>query len=177
MRFPCLFLALFLVVTGCRQQLPGAEAPPEITTLILVRHAEKADDGTDDPPLTAAGEARARHLAFVLEEAGIAAIYSTPFERNRATAAPLASRLGLPVDSYDPNRKAREFLEEVRQKHAGQKILAVGHSNTVPAMLNALSGSEEYADLAHDAYDDLYVVELIGEAFRILHLKYTPPAK
>ncbi len=147
----------------------------KITTIILVRHAEKADDGTDDPPLTTAGEARAQHLSFMLQQSGIKAIYSTPFKRNQATAAPLASRLGLPVEIYDPDRNVVDFLDEARLKNAGQKILIVGHSNTVPAMLNALSGSDTYDNLAENAYNDLFVVERAGEAHRILHLKYSPP--
>lgn len=168
-------LLAFILLAACEQQQPVEEKPAEITTFILVRHAEKADDGTDDPPLTASGEARAQHLSFILQQSGVTAIYSTPFKRNQATAAPLASRLGLPVEAYDPNRNVTDFLNETRQKHAGQKVLITGHSNTVPAMLNALSGSNNYTDLAENAYDDLFVVELAGEANSILHLKYTPP--
>ncbi|MCO6480839.1 MAG: histidine phosphatase family protein [Phaeodactylibacter sp.] len=170
------WLSVFLLLSACEQQQQVQETPAKITTFILVRHAEKADDGTDDPPLTTAGEARAQHLSFMLQQSGITAIYSTPFKRNQATAAPLANRLGMSVNIYGSNRKIADFLDEVRAKHTGEKVLIIGHSNTVPVMLNALSGSNEYSGLAENAYDDLFVVEVTGEKHSVLHLKYSPPA-
>ena len=52
-----------------------------------------------DPPLTEAGEARAALLARMFGDARLAgnidAIYVSPAQRSRLTAAPLAARLGL----------------------------------------------------------------------------------
>ena len=70
----------------------GAEAP---VTVLLVRHAEKAAGGSDDPPLSPAGEARARVLAHVAGSAGVSAIYHTQYKRTQQTVAPLAAKLGL----------------------------------------------------------------------------------
>src|SRR4051812_14663267 len=74
--------AVFLLCAGT-----AAEATP---TLFLVRHAEKASDGGNDPGLSAAGQQRAQALARMLKDAGIAAIFTTEFKRTQATAAPLA---------------------------------------------------------------------------------------
>ena len=55
---------------------------PRVTTVILVRHAEKATEGmANDPPLSAAGVGRAKELARVLAGTKLAAIYTTPYER------------------------------------------------------------------------------------------------
>ena len=44
---------------------------PTNTTVLLVRHAEKADVAGADPPLSPAGEARAQNLIAVAGDAGV----------------------------------------------------------------------------------------------------------
>ena len=49
----------------------------DATTFILVRHAEKAQDGTKNPPLNEAGKVRANELAEMLSNQSVEALYST----------------------------------------------------------------------------------------------------
>src|SRR6266446_2098902 len=64
------------------------------STILIVRHAEKAD-ATKDPDLSEAGRARSEGLAKTLRDANITAIYATEFKRTQQTAAPLAKALGI----------------------------------------------------------------------------------
>lgn len=78
-----------------------------MTTFLLVRHA------TTDPVgrwlagrapgvhLNLEGRAQARWLAERLAGSPVAAVYSSPLERARETAAALAERAGLPVATCD----------------------------------------------------------------------------
>jgi broad specificity phosphatase PhoE len=110
------------------------------TTFVLVRHAEKADDGSKDPPLSAAGEARARTLAASLEAASLRAAYATGYRRTQATAMPSAQAHALQVVTYDATRPAADFATQLRHDHHDGTVLVVGHSNTVPALAAALCG-------------------------------------
>lgn len=69
--------------------------------LLLIRHAEPVKivdaDGPADPPLAERGFAQAERLAGYLAEEPLGAVWSSPLQRARQTAAPLASALGVEV--------------------------------------------------------------------------------
>jgi phosphohistidine phosphatase SixA/YHS domain-containing protein len=142
-----------------------------VTTIILVRHAEKQKDGSENPTLTNEGIVRAIQLAYILREEKVAAVFSTDYERTLKTAEPTAEFHELPVQKYLPQNQTL-FLENVLQRYRGKTVLIVGHSNTVPAMLDILTG-ENYWKIKDYMYNDLFIVNTIrkGEG-RTLHLKY-----
>jgi 2,3-bisphosphoglycerate-dependent phosphoglycerate mutase len=132
------------------------------TTVILVRHAEKVTEGSPaDPALTDAGRSRAAELVHVLRDAGIDAIYTTPFVRTRTTAAPLAETLKL--QAVETKAGAEEMVARIRREHAGETVLVVGHSNSTPALARAF-GIEAVPDIA-DAweFDNLFVITFRGD--------------
>lgn len=149
-------ICLLAFVSAC--QMNPATSEEQSTQYFLVRHAEKGQDDPKDPSLTAFGEARAQLLADELSNAGISAIYSTGYKRTQQTAQPLADRLGVPVLTYDAKRDLTEFLQEVQMNHAGEKVLIVGHSNTVPNMANILTGTESYQQFDDADYNHLIIV-------------------
>src|SRR3954471_10592172 len=65
--------------------------------VIVVRHAEKADQ-SDDAALSGEGKARAKALADLLRGAGVTHIITSEYRRTRETAAPLARALGLTAE-------------------------------------------------------------------------------
>ena len=129
-------LILLCLLAGCRS-LPD---PTEGTTFVLVRHAEKATDDPKDPSLTPAGMRRADRLASSLHRRALVAVYATPLRRAQATAAPVARDHGLEVTTYDAATPPAEFAQRLRGAHAAGTVLVVGHSNTVPAIAQALCG-------------------------------------
>jgi len=151
-------LVLFFGLLGATVE--PAEGP---TTVVVVRHAERADVADRDPPLSAEGAARAEALAEALADAGVSAIYATPYRRTRDTAAPLARRLGLEIRETAVEggieAHAREVARRAAAENPGGVALVVGHSNTVPAIVSALTGLEIPA-LSEDAYGDLFIVQV-----------------
>ena len=135
------FFRTFLWVLALATTLVACSTTPASTgsvSFVVVRHAEKADDGSKDPPLSAAGEARARKLAASLEAAPLRAAYATGYRRTQGTAAPAAQAHRLKVATYDAARPAAEFATQLRREHRDGTVLVVGHSNTAPAIAAAL---------------------------------------
>jgi len=131
-------------------------APLEV---FLVRHAEKTKD-KDDPALTIAGQKRAQILADMLQDAGITHIHSSDYRRTRDTAAPLAQRLDIPVQIYDP-RALIPFAEILMTQ--GGKHLVVGHSNTTPQLTWLLGGEGGTPIIEATEYDRLYIVTALPD--------------
>ncbi len=161
---PALLLALLLApALAALSGEPPGQAPaagPGATTVVLVRHAEKADS-SQDPALSAAGQRRAEALAAALDGAEVGAVYVSQFRRTRLTAGPLLGRLGLAAQERpvgdDVAASARELATEVLTRQAGKTVLIVGHSNTVPEMVKAFSGLT-VAPIADSEFDHLFVL-------------------
>ena len=146
------------------------------TTVIVIRHAERELNGGQDPPLTAAGEARAAQLARMFgNRAGpgqVSAIYISPLVRSRMTAAPLAAALGItPVEM--PADDPRALVRRVLKDNAGGRVLVIGHADTVPQIVALLAGSPAGPALGDTEYGTLYIVSVprIGRA-NVLRLNY-----
>lgn len=174
-----LTLFLFFAVAASATGLQDSTEQNLLTTVILVRHAEKVLIGPLDAELTADGKARAADLAYLLRHVELKAIYSTPFKRTRFTARPTASAKDIEIKLYDP--RSSKFLGQVLKDHAGESVLIVGHSNTIPAMANELTGQKLYSDLEDSIYDNLFIVSVteMGKAVvtRIRFGKPTPERK
>ena len=127
-----------------------------ITKIILLRHAEKVLDGSSNPELTIKGEERAKKLAFLLEDIKIDKIFATPFIRTENTVAILASSKGLTIAKYDS--KDQNFATSLLEKGKDQTIVVVGHSNSIPFLVNKLIGKNSYKELSENEYGKLWVL-------------------
>ena len=141
-------------------------------TYYLVRHAEKQQDGTNNPHLTEQGHERAKLLAKQLKAAEITKIYSSDYHRTLETAEPLAQALGVDVVLYDPSA-LKPFAQSLKQETG--TILIVGHSNTTPPLATLLSG-KDVDPIADNEYDNLYQIVLIGEQSKLTRFKIFPVA-
>src|SRR6202165_1501317 len=106
-----------------------------VTTVILIRHAEKViDPNNPDVDLSPAGQARAQELVRMFGDTGISAIYATQYKRTQQTVKPLADKLGLPVVQVN-SKSTAELVTQIRSKHTGQIVFIAGHNSTVPEIV------------------------------------------
>jgi len=151
------------------------------TTVIFVRHAEKAAEPAGDPGLSEAGKHRAAELARQLVDSdvvpglGVDAVFSTPFRRTEETAKPVADALGLTINAYDA-ADTELFIEELVKEYKGKIILVVGHSNTVPEMIGNMGASKKVPPIAENEYDNIYLVSIpwFGKT-KTIRLRYGEP--
>jgi len=165
---PLLFsLLLALPAAG-----PAAARPPH-TILYLVRHAEKdPTPGLTDPPLTAAGEARAQLLAQRLARRKPAALFTTNPRRARATLAPLAQATGLVPEVYDAKEPAA-LAARLSHDFGGQTVVVVGHSNTLLPLLAALGVAPLPSEIRDEEYNYLFKVDLRpGQPAKLIMSRY-----
>lgn len=141
------------------------------TTLIISRHAETSGLGSN-PNLSAAGMERANELARILKPNKLNQVYSSNFNRTIQTATPAANNNSLSPIIYDPNNQA-DWIQNVIQNNKNKNVLILGHSNTVPALLNILTGSNQYTLIPDTEYNNLFIVVLSekGKA-NVIHMKY-----
>jgi broad specificity phosphatase PhoE len=143
-----------------------------LTTVILVRHAEKnIEPNNPDPDLTPGGQERARELARMFGRAGVNAIYATQYKRTQQTVKPLADRTGVAARLVDAKQTA-QLAKEILTNHRGQTIFVAGHNNTVPQIIEALGG-DALPDIPESEYDNLFIVIIYrsGKA-KVIKLKY-----
>ena len=123
--------------------IPSAGAAQDGPSLVvLVRHAERAAEPADDPPLTEFGRARAAALAAAVAHAPPSAIIVSSRKRTMETAAPTATKFGVTptVVALEGGTAAHiAAVAEAVRKQRGV-VLVVGHSNTIPAIVKALGG-------------------------------------
>ncbi|UCC24006.1 MAG: histidine phosphatase family protein [Gemmatimonadales bacterium] len=151
-----LALLLFLAGPGSGQDQGRADPEGGASVVYLVRHAERATDDPQDPTLSAAGEARARELARLLADAPLTRVFTTDYRRTVATATPTAEDHGLTLEIYDPRGEGMVRIAELLRSTPGHHLV-VGHSNTTPALVEALGG-DPVGSIDEMEYDRVYLV-------------------
>jgi hypothetical protein len=160
---------------------PVLSLPGTTTTIIMIRHAERAKE-PGESALTPAGRQRAQDLVAAIGDKQITAIYCPDRGRNRETVQPLAAHSGVTVTRIpearltNTRRFADEFVQEVLKAHAGGTVVWVGNKSPVGIWGGNLK--EIYRRLGGtgdppEKYDDLFVIEVPDKgAVRVKKITY-----
>lgn len=143
---------------------------PNMTTVYIVRHADKEGAG-GDPPLSQAGKERAQTLAYMLRQDKVKAVFVTSFLRSRQTGEPTALDSGVAIQEYS---NANDVADLILANFGGRRVLVVAHSNTVKVIAASLTGSlaVPVADILEHQYDRFYAVHRIGPKGHLDRLRY-----
>jgi phosphohistidine phosphatase SixA len=178
----CAILLLRFTAVSVEANQPSPQEDFKVTTVFLMRHAEKADAPPEDPPLSEKGNLRAQELTRMLEGAGVKAIYTSQFLRAKQTGETLAKKLGVPVNPVslkmspsNPRQVSEQSIAEIVNKiyeRAGDTALVVGHSNTVPEVIRMLGG-DHVPKIDEKKFDDLFIVTVYAKGkAKVVQMKY-----
>lgn len=142
------------------QTTPKPAGKPSVTTVYLVRHAEKdSASNPADPTLSAVGRVRAQALSRLLARRHPAALFTTNTMRTRATLAPLAAATKLVPQVYDA-KETTALAVRLRKDYAGKVVVVVGHSNTLLPLIESLGGTPPVEEIGDNEYDYLFTVRI-----------------
>ncbi|HRD09058.1 MAG: histidine phosphatase family protein [Saprospiraceae bacterium] len=138
----------------------------------LIRHAEK-DTQKMDPPLNEAGKLRATKLTQMLRQSWLDAVYTTLTARTMMTVDSITQYKGLVNNIYTTSNMKETFTEVAASPNIN-RVLIVGHSNTIPPLANFLAGRTHFnKTIDEKAYDNfIIVVQKKDSTKQVYELKY-----
>lgn len=136
-----------------------APAPGAMTTVVIVRHAEKADDRDPDSPLSEAGQARARALVSQLAAFAPQALVVSQRRRTAETLAPLAAHLKLTPLVRD-NGKVPELATELLRDFRGKTVVIGWHHGPHEPLARALGVKGDLPVWTATTYDRIWVIRV-----------------
>jgi phosphohistidine phosphatase SixA len=142
-------------------------------TVVLVRHAERAEEPKADPVLSEDGVKRAERLAAMLKRSGVTHLVASEFQRTQQTLAPLAlaANVRLQIAQASDAKAAQSAIESLPR---GSLVVIAGHSNTVPVLVKLLTGGSAEIKMEESEFDRLFVVTQWGPGKQasMLELRY-----
>ncbi len=145
--------AVVLIVFGLSGILSSASADPVV---FLIRHAEQVRD-VEDPPLTDAGQRRAKTWASVLRDSGLKVVYTSKKRRTMQTGQPIAATLDVPLETMS-RKDVQGLVDRIRAKHADDAVLIISHTRTIPKLVKAFGSDDDDGSIDRDDYDNLFVI-------------------
>jgi broad specificity phosphatase PhoE len=144
--------------------VPAPDTDASQPLVVVVRHAEKAPLPASNPVLSEAGVARAWALDTAMQPLAITDVVVSHLQRTRLTADPLIARTHavlhvVPIGAAGAAAHVQSVVDTVREilRTGGRRVLVVGHSNTVPAIVAAL-GAPAMPPLCDSQYSQLFTM-------------------
>ena len=144
----------------------------QCSEFFLIRHAEKdrTDPKNKNPNLNEKGKLRALKWTEVFKNIEFDKIYSTNYYRTLETVMPISKKIKKEILIYSPSKiKYDRFISD----NNNNKVLIVGHSNTIPSFVNILIKKELYDQIDDRNNSNLYIVKICNNSIshNLLYIK------
>jgi 2,3-bisphosphoglycerate-dependent phosphoglycerate mutase len=149
------------------------------TTLYLIRHAHVVWTPDEDREISPTGQAGAAHVAALLRDTPIAAIYASPFKRAIQTVTPLAQARHLSVTTITDLRERTLSAQPVDDHAAAVAWCWANPTEALPGgesnLIAQRRGVAAIADLAARHPDETIAVGTHGNLLALI-LQHWQPA-
>ena len=134
----------------------------DCTEIYFIRHAEKdrSDIKNRNPELNDLGKKRALKWVEVFKNVQFDKIFSTNYNRTIETVKLISLDKKIEISIYSPSKID---YENFKSKTYGEKVLVVGHSNTIPFFVNGLIDNEVYQQIDDLNNANLYKVTICND--------------
>ncbi len=136
--------------------------------LIMIRHAEKLSR-EEDAGITEKGALRTSDLATMMEGYPVNAVYVTEFQRSQQTGKILSDALGCPLVAYGARDFEKLIESIIDQGH--QRVIIVGHANTIPDLTNFIA-STSLKSYTETDYSRMVIIKTDFKKGKVFSLKY-----
>jgi 2,3-bisphosphoglycerate-dependent phosphoglycerate mutase len=159
------FLSILISLISCSQQ-----------TFYIVRHAEKADN-SDDPQLSQQGRERASSLEQYLASKKLDTVFTSTFKRTILTGLTVSFPRSITQLSINQQNQQtlNDFIQRMKSIKTDKGILIVGHTNTVPTIVQGICG-QTIAAIPENDYDNIYIIEIKNGNAVLQQLTYGKPS-
>ena len=155
-----------------------------VTEIWLVRHGDCYQAMTDrnDPPLSPLGRDQAKRLAERVQRAKPAAVYSSPLRRSVETARAMTDdvhvdgrlvemelevnddgSLDVRESPADVVVRMKAAIDEMTQRHPGERIVAVSHGAAIMAYLTDVLQLDQGSLRMYPYFTSISVVRVRGD--------------
>lgn len=155
-----------------------------VTEIWLIRHADCYEDLAEagDPPLSKLGRDQAARLAERLQRTKLACVYSSPYRRAMETAKAFSGDVHVDerlvemklevsddgsLEVREPQsavvERMRAVVDEITERHAGQRVAVVGHGAAIIAYLTEMLRLEPGQFRFLPYYTSISVVRALGD--------------
>jgi DNA-binding winged helix-turn-helix (wHTH) protein/phosphohistidine phosphatase SixA len=133
------------------------ESESNVTQIYILRHAEKSDSSSKNPNLSSKGIKHANYWKKVLQYVKFDRVLTTDYIRSIKTAKIISGELNIEPEIYHPmSFEILKFIQDIQ----GEKALIIGHSNTIPDMVNRLIDESKYPPMSHENYNLMYLITI-----------------
>lgn len=159
---PASIVAFLLIWSGIGDCADLSAGP---TTVILIRHAERASFLTYDSPISKKGQRRAEGLAYLLDQYHPTTLIASNLIRTQQTLNPLANRLLMPIGIWD-SRQSESLGHYLRSAYPGKSVIVCWHHDHMEELARALGVQGKIPNWSLFTFDKIWTVtlELNGQA-------------
>lgn len=145
-RIVTLLVVLFVSTSAYSAQPKGSAKADSCLNydVFVLRHLEKEKGVQNDPGLSAEGEQQAKQLAELDILKNISHAFYTPYKRTYETL----QYLDVEKSVYEP-KQGNHLANLIKSDYCEQSVMVVGHSNTVPKLIQALGGEFSVSYAGH----------------------------